>query len=136
MPTNEREVQMSKLELSVLVGAESKEWLASLTSVVERLEKVANVGKKTQTTAAADTEVNEKPAKKTAKPKVTEEEFDLGDNEEAAEDDAPEITKVDLIAACRDNRETAIKVLKKLKVASVHELKPSQYAKVMAEIGA
>lgn len=104
-------------------------------------------GKKTATTAA-ETEAEEetttisaktvaaKAKGKTAKaPAETEEDFDLGQEEDAAEE-TPAVTKKDLIAACRDNREAAIKVLKKMKVNSVHELKPPQYAKVLAEIGA
>ena len=41
-----------------------------------------------------------------------------------------------VVAACRENRETAIKVLKKMKVASVHELKPAQYSQVLAALEA
>lgn len=130
---------MSKLEIAVLIGAESKEFLADLTKQIDRLEKLS--GKKA-TTAAETEDVADKPAKTAAAKAngkkaaaVEEEEFDLG-ADEAAEDEAPAVTKKDLIAACRDNREAAIKVLKKLKVSSVHELKPAQYSKVLAEIGA
>lgn len=92
-------------------------------------------------TAAAEAEVEEKTvisvrkgaAKKEAA--ADEENFDLGE-EGADAEEVPAVTKKDLIAACRENREGAIKVLKKMKVSSVHELKPAQYAKVLAEIGA
>lgn len=137
-----------KLELGILVGAESKEWLADLTKQIDRLEKLqgATTTKKAATTAA-ETETEEKTtisaktvkaqaAKKTAKAPATEEEqFDLGEETETT-DEAPAITKADLIAACRENREGAIKVLKKMKVSSVHEVKPAQYATVLQQIGA
>lgn len=141
------ETQMAKLEVSVLVGKDSKEWLAALTEVVDRIEAVANVagkttGKKTATTAAeadynGEADEDAKPAKRAAKKNVDEdqENFDLG-SDEVAEGNEDPITIKEVIAACRANRETAIKVLKKLKVNSVHELKPAQYAKVMSEIGA
>lgn len=134
---------MSKLEVAVLIGAESKQFLADLTAIVDRLEAAIETAPTTtkpqgKYVAKNEDEVpNEKPAKKVAKKIEAEEEsFDLGSEDAAGEDEAPAVTKKDLIAACRDNRETAIKVLKKLKVNSVHELKPAQYAKVMAEIGA
>jgi hypothetical protein len=145
----------NKLEMSVLVGAESKQWLLDLTKVVERLEKVAKIASSsldeegpqqdvdadqdedtTSTISAAALRKGKKGKtdKKAAAADEDEEEFDLGASE--SEDEAPVVTKKDLIAACRDNREAAIKALKKLKVASIHELKPAQYAKVLAEIGA
>jgi hypothetical protein len=152
--------QMSKLEIAVLMGAESKEWLADLTRQLDRLEKLtttekaaATNGKARATTAAGEDPEPEKvtisvrsaktngatKTTKTTKAATTTEDddadFDLGIEDDATEE-TPVITKKDLIAACRDNREAAIKVLKKMKVANVHELKPNQYAKVLAEIGA
>lgn len=75
--------------------------------------------------------------KMTAKVVEADETFDL----EAAESDddlsdEPAITLKDVIAACKSNREKAIKTLKKMKVSSVHELKPTVYSKFLAEIGA
>lgn len=127
---------MGKLDLSLLVGAETKQFLADLTTVVERLEALGAAAAKT---VGMDVEKSdEKPKRatgKASKPVDEDQEiFDLGADE--SEDEEPAITKKDLIAACRDNREAAIKTLKKMKVASVHDLKPAQYAKVMAELGA
>jgi hypothetical protein len=97
------------------------------TEDVEIDEPVTKTSKKT---AAA------KPAATSKKKAAVEEEsFDL-DAEGAEEDEAPVVTKKDLIAACRDNREAAIKALKKMKVNSVDQLKPAQYATVLAAIGA
>jgi hypothetical protein len=134
---------MAKLEIAVLIGGESKQFLADLEAVVGRLEKAMSA----QTTANDEDAPEEKTVRSVAKNKAAavakkaaksddDEAFDLGAEESNADDEAPEVTKKDLIAACRDNRETAIKVLKKLKVSSVHDLKPNQYAKVLAEIGA
>lgn len=126
---------MAKLEVAVLIGAESKEFLSALTAIVFKLESLLPVN-------ATVSEVSEKApvaAKKVATKKaapVEEESFDLDAEEASEEKEEPTITKADLIAACRENRDVAIKVLKKLKVNSVHELKPAQYSKVMAEIGA
>ncbi len=134
-----------KLDLGILVGAESKQWLADLTTVVERLEAVANVATKsrkasTTDTADEDTDTEEKvirsakalKAKTKAEP---QEEFSLDeDGNEETETEAPTIK--DVIAACKANRTEAVKVLKRMKVNSVHELKPTQYTKVLAEIGA
>lgn len=143
------ETKMAKLELALLVGESSKKFLSDLTDLVERLEKMADggittTGKKAKpavTTAAevdyeGEDDENVKPAKRAGKKAADEEEnFDLGADEVAEGNEDP-ITIKEVIAACRANRETAIKVLKKLKVNSVHELKPAQYAKVMSEIGA
>lgn len=122
---------MAKLELALLVGEESKAALAQLTELVERLEKVLTAT--ATTTAPAATTA--KTTKKAAKPAAEDEQetFDLGADE--SEDEA-EVTMPELIKACKANRETAIKVLKKLKVSSVHDLKPAQYATVMAQLGA
>lgn len=121
---------MSKLDINVLIGAESKAFLVNLTEVVERLEKVtaqtATVGK--AVAAATKTTTTKTTAKATE-----DEEFDLGTDDEETEDT---VTINDVISACKANREQAKKVLKKMKLASVHELKPAQYKKVLAEIGA
>ena len=150
---------MAKLEIQVLVGGESKQFLADLTNIVDRLEALAANGtvrggaaETTDAGAEQDDTPEEKTVRSVAKNKAAaakkaaakveasddgEEDFDLeAPADDSGDDEAPVFTKKDLIAACRDNRELAIKTLKKLKVTSVHELKPSQYAKVMAEIGA
>lgn len=133
--------QMAKLEIAVLIGAESKEFLAQLQNTVERLEKLKGVGAESEDAPEEKSVVQVKNGKvtsktttaKTALPADEEENFDLGEEGGAEE---PAITKKDLIAACRENREAAIKALKKRKVASVHDLKPDQYSKFLTEIGA
>lgn len=128
---------MPKLEIAVLIGAESKEFLADLTSVVERLEKLKTAPSATVPNGA--TSLNGKKGKATvaAPVEVTadeDESFDL-DGAGEAEDEA-KVTLKDVIAACKENRDEAIKCLKKLKVKSVHELKPDQYRKVLDFLGA
>ncbi len=130
----------AKLEVSILVGAESKEWLSALTEVVERLEALSETTTTPVTkTKAAATTTTTVTTKKTTKPVVTEDEeetFDLDAADETEDDETPTVTKKELIAACKENRTAAIKAMKKLKVSNIHELKPSQYARVMAELGA
>lgn len=127
---------MAKLEISVLIGAESKEWIATLTDLVDRLE-AATSATTTTTETKAKAPVTAKKAKVTTTP-VEEETFDLGGEE--VEDtetvDEEPVTMNDVIAACKANRTKAVKLLKTLKVKSVHELKPAQYPKVLAELGA
>lgn len=127
--------------ISVTVNGESRVEIAKrLRAFADNLDGTpagtdGKVAPKKAATTAAEGTGKVAAGKKTAKaPVAEEEEFDLGEGE--ASDDAPAVTKADLIAACRDNREAAIAVLKKMKVNSVHELKPAQYSKVLAEIGA
>lgn len=125
----------SKLELAILAGPESKAFLNTLLEVVERLEAVAvklNGAKKDS--GQIYEEADPTPKAKVKTKAVEEEQFDLGSDEEPEEKHTISIR--DVIAACKANRETAVKVLKKLKVKSVHELSPTQYSKVMSEIGA
>jgi hypothetical protein len=128
---------MPKLEIAVLIGSESKEFLRDLTSVVERLEKL-----KTSPTPEASNgqALNGKKGKAVAAPVEVKEEscdedeaFDL---DEAHDEDEAKVTLKDVIAACKENRDKAIRCLKKLKVKSVHELKPDQYRKVLDFLGA
>ena len=137
---------MGKLEIAVLIGGESKQFLADLNAALDRAE--ALIAKpSTGEALAADVAKEEKAKAGKAKPATSkkaaakveaedDESFDLGedDAEETEAEDEP-VTKKDLIAACRDNREGAIKALKKLKVASIHELKPTQYRTVLNAIG-
>ena len=169
----------ARLEVAMLVGAESKQWLLDLTKLVERMEKVT--GKKTKTSEPEDKEeeVSEDDdfapaAKKRGRPKKAasfddeEEETELAadDGAEDAEDEDEEETdeisaadlrkstkakKVTLDAvndACKarvasimeraecSGKEARGKVLLLLKrkfgVESVSELKPAQYADVVA----
>ncbi len=136
-----------KVELALLVGAESKQWLADLALLADRLESlIERTSGKKEDAAPKATKSTPAPAatksngKKAAAPVVDDEEenFDLDgeEAEETEEADEDPITVKDVIAACKENREKAIKVLKKMKVKSVHELKPELYKKVLAEIGA
>jgi hypothetical protein len=61
-----------KLDLGILVGAESKAWLVDLTKLVERMERVA--GKSGKAVAAADSEAEETDAPEEA-PAEEEEDF-------------------------------------------------------------
>lgn len=127
--------------------SEAKEFLADLIGVVERMEKVANLAKsytqesseKEEPKAALLTpKTTVVKASKKAKPVqvVEDETFDLEESSDTeAVDDEPAVTLKDVIMACKANREKAIKALKKMKVSSVHELKPAAYPKLLAEIG-
>jgi hypothetical protein len=141
----------NKVGVSLNVGADCLVYLENLTAVVERLEVLSGTiaGKALKPNRAATSvdeqdSGDEEPVKETKsavkkskmQPRVTEETFDLGEDDEDKAEMAEEVTIKDVIAACRANREVAVKVLKRLKVASVHELKPAQYSKVLAEIGA
>lgn len=124
----------AKLEIAVLIGAESKQFLVELQKTVARLEALK--GTSSQPVAEHDEEsVTPTPAKKTASKKaapVVEENFDLGEEDD---EQTHVISISDVIKACKSNRETAKEVLKKMKVKSVHDLKPDQYGKVIDAIG-
>jgi hypothetical protein len=122
-------------QIQVTVSGQSRVELAKrLRAFADNLDGTpagadGKVSGKAATTAAAE------PTKAAGKKKaeVVEESFDLGEDT-APENEEKAITKADLIAACRDNRETAIKVLKKMKLNSVHDLKPAQYSKFLSEL--
>jgi hypothetical protein len=138
---------MGKLEISVLIGAESKQFLSDLTSIVDRLERLSPKKAVATTSAQIDAENLEAEApelkaaagrkSKKAAPIEEQESFDFGEEEEAEPvvEKTP-ITFKEVVAACRERRDVAIKVLQtKFKVKSVKDLKPSQYASLMNEIG-
>lgn len=86
-----------KLTLGIMVGAESKEWLADLTKQIDRLEKMQ--AENTVTTAGAvdtvEVEADEdfapkKPAKKSAAAKAFEEEAEEEETEESEETEEEE----------------------------------------------
>ncbi len=126
------------MEVVISLSAEAQDAVAQLVSAVKCLEAAleAAPNEKPARKVSAEAETESKPAKKAAK-KVAEaeEQFDLGDDEEG-EAEEPTLTIKEVIKACKANRETAKKVLKRLKLDSVHELKPGQYPRFMEEIGA
>lgn len=75
---------MSELKLSILIGAESKAWLADLTHQLDRMEKLSTAK------IVEDTETEEAPKKKRGRPpkkkEVSDDEFD--DMEETSVKDA------------------------------------------------
>ena len=85
---------MAELKLSLLVGSETKDFLADLTAVVERLEAVGNTIKKGKAKDTADAEEesdSEEDEDFAPKPKKSKKanSFDE-DEEEAAEEEAEE----------------------------------------------
>lgn len=166
---------MAKLELQLLVGAESKEWLAGVENVLERLEKVAatltalpataknakqaeeDFDEDEQAAATEDEDTDFAATKKTAK--KTKAAFDEDEETvEASEDEesedftepttkkAKKLTVEDVNDACKkrasktggkEGRTEVLGILKKkFKTTSVSELKPEQYAAVIAAMGA
>lgn len=76
------------------------------------------------------------PTKKAKAPVEEEEEqqtFDMPEEIESEEHET--VTKEDLLKACSLNRDKAIKILKSMKVKSVHDVKPAHYSKIMSELG-
>lgn len=168
---------MAKLELQLLVGAESKEWLAGVENVLERLEKVAatltalpdtaknakqaeeDFDEDEQAAATEDEDTDFAATKKTAK--KTKAAFDEDEDTEVEsvgsvdEDEdfteptvkkAKKLTVDDVNDACKkrasktggkEGRSEVLGILKKkFKTTSVSELKPEQYAAVIAAMGA
>lgn len=126
------------MDIVISLSAEAQDAVGLLVSAINKLEAALESAPNEKPAArkvSADAETDAKPAKKAAK-KVAEQEeqFDLGDDEDEAEE--PTLTIKEVIKACKANRETAKKVLKRLKLDSVHELKPGQYPRFMEEIGA
>lgn len=88
--------EMPKLELAILVGKESKEWLARLEAAAAKIEKAS--GKKPSKTVDDEDETtnddgdeDEKPVKNKKKKPVDDEdddvEVDLSDDEDSTDDD-------------------------------------------------
>lgn len=145
---------MAKLELALLVGADSKEFLAQLTDVVERLEALkldGSIDRKAQA-EEIDEDQDEDFTPKTKAAKKAVKDFDEDEDLEAAssdetEDDftdkkttkkAKKLTVDDVNDACKaraaqtggkEGRNEVLAILKKkFKTTSVSELKPEQYA--------
>jgi len=148
---------MAKLELALLVGEQSKGFLASLTQQIDRLEALAGkIGNgATGVTAGDDSDEEElapAPKKNTKKAAASFDEEDAEVETEAAADDedesfeappkkaakAKKLTVEDVNAACKaraartDFKSTKALLKKTFKVDSVQDLKPEQYAKVIA----
>lgn len=83
---------MAKLELALLVGAESKEFLADLTTQLDRMEKLSGKtpkGKVQKETEVEDEEEDFAPkAKKSKKAKAVD--FDEEEDEESEDEDEDE----------------------------------------------
>lgn len=146
---------MAQLELSLLVGKESKQWLADVTALVDRLEKLTGKVAKSidddadeETTATDDTDDDEDFAPK-KKAGVKTKGFDDEDETEDADEEEPvakkkakKISLDDVNDACKaraletggkEGRQEVLNILKKkFKVKSVTELEPEQYASVIA----
>lgn len=123
------------MEITITLGKETLEFLGNAIAKLEALSTAPKVQGKAPVAEAKAEVASKKTTKKAAEP---EENFDLGASE-AGDDSEPEdkvITKAELIKACASNRTKAITVLKRLKLESVHALKPGQYSRFMEEIGA
>lgn len=132
-----------RLELGIMAGKESKEFLSELSTLLDRMEKVAaKLSGKKQTASSEELNAEEseededfapKKASKKAKPSFEEDE----------EEEAPKSSKQkkltidDVNDACmkrsgRTNRAEVLGILKtKFKVKSVTDLEPEQYAAVV-----
>lgn len=117
------------VKVTIEFGESSKEFLADLAGIVDQAAK-ADSKKNAKAGVTTDVVSPKKVVKK------EEENFDLGDSEPATEDEAPSLTIKECIAAAKENRELAVKVLKRLKVKSIHDLKPGQYPRFMEEVRA
>lgn len=152
---------MAKLELALLVGEESKTFLANLTEVVERLEAVSSQKLAKTVDKEKDDEDDDfaPPAKKAAMVKAVKQFDDEDDDGEAGDGDtsddeddftgksskkAKKLTLEDVNDACKkraaeiggkEGRTQVLTILKKkFKTQSVSELKPDQYAAVIASM--
>ena len=139
-----------KIELALLVGAESKAWLANLEKTVARLEKLQGATADT----GAQTEYHEEKTRpvKTGKGKAAaagkgkaaaaveedEDSFDVPSDdkadeaeetdEAAKEEAAPEITRKELVKVAKANRDAAIKWMQKRKIKSIDDLPKKLWA--------
>ena len=140
---------MAKLEVALLVGEQSKCFLLSLTQQIDRLEALASkitngaTGVTNGEDACDDEEAEEiAPTKKASKKAAAS--FEDADEEETF-DEAPKkasakkkLTVEDVNAACKaraartDFKSTKALLKKMFKIDSVQDLKPEQYATVIA----
>lgn len=134
---------MAKLELALLVGAESKQFLADLTTQIDRLEALQS---KPQDTNAAAAEVTTKTTKSNKKAKdtpaapeqeaATEATDDLGGDDDLFGEDtaaAPAKTTIEDVRkvvkdfAAKHGKAKALKVLEKFGVTSIPDIKPKDF---------
>jgi len=138
-----------KLELSIMAGAQTKEFLGDLSVLIDRMEKAAlKLGGKP--TSVEPTEVDDAPSGR--KPKS--ETVDVDDTNASVTDDdfgakppktakpvEKELTVKDCVTALkahatRKKRESAVAILESFGVDSVHDLDPKCFGKLIAKLNA
>lgn len=153
---NERKESTMQLEIKVLAGAESKQFLVDLTKQIDRLEKALTASAVVSAEPTAETKPakTSKPAKAEKAPKrmaAIEEETDEEEIQETASDDpadfdgeeesfeeeeeteAKTVTKEDALKALqayakKHNRDKAMTILKKYaKSGAVKDVPPAKY---------
>lgn len=150
---------MAKLEVSLLVGEESKRWLSNIEALITKLEKLTGSAVKaaaldTEDDEASDVDDDEDFASKaktkktaTVKAKSFEDDEETEDEEPAPRKRAKKLTVDDVNDACKeyaremgggkDGKLEVLKILKKkFKTDTVTELEPDQYAAVIAAMQA
>jgi hypothetical protein len=142
----QRKEEKMKLEVAMLVGPETKQFLADLTKQLDRMEALKGGA------APADTPAPAKTGKGKGKAAPAEEPADTGLGEEAADgaeaseaddlfgDDAAaedaeptldEVRKIVKDFATKHGKEKALKLLGKFKVTAINDLKKADYSKVI-----
>lgn len=144
---------MSRLELVIMAGAESKAFLAGLTAQLDRAEKLlgnaaAATSQAAQPEAApAETKKGKGKAKAAPAPEVEDEGLGETETEAAAEtsdddlfgdeepaDEGPtleDVRKVVKDFATKHGKEKALKLLGKFKVTAINDIKKADYGKVI-----
>lgn len=145
---------MAKLELALLVGAESKEWLARLEAAIEKLEGLQADESATKPTAKVGAREEAEPRKRASKKgkpaPVEEDEVSEGEEQESApvededdfmgedeEDEKPleptieDVRKIAKQFAAKHGKEKTQKLLQKFGGESIPEIKKSQYKKLI-----
>lgn len=144
---------MSRLELVIMAGAESKAFLAGLTAQLDRAEKLlGNAAAATSAAAQPEAAATEaKPAKGKGKTKAApapeaDDSLDVAETEAASEgeddlfgdeepaDEGPtleDVRKVVKDFATKHGKEKALKLLGKFKVTAINDIKKADYGKVI-----
>jgi Tfp pilus assembly protein PilE len=135
---------MAKLEIAVLVGAESKQFLAALTAQIDRLEKFG-LPKETDHTSKEDLKSLKEAAEAEFDSEVEEDDEADDFMETKVQTKAKKLTINDVNDACKsramqtggkEGRNEVLSILKKkFKATSVSELKPEQYAAAISAMG-
>lgn len=126
---------MPEITITLTPSPEAMKALMAISSSLVKLSGMKQGDVKFMSDEADETAPVKKSKAKTGP--AEDENFDLeaGSDDAAEEDEAEEkVTKKDLIKLCHKDRETAIKLLKKLKLKSIEDLKPAQYAKFAADL--